>query len=57
MLVGIVLVEVAVQERLGGRGRMGVVPRLGRVVLELVGRQCRADRRAQGPAPEAGDGE
>ena len=57
MVVGVVLVDVAVQESLGGFGRMGVVPRLGSVVLELVGRQSSSDRRAQGPAPEAGDRE
>lgn len=55
MVVRIVLVDVAVQERLGGLSRVRVVPRPRGVVLELVGGKGDSHRRPERPGREAGD--
>ena len=54
MVVRTVLVDVAVQERLRGLGRVRVILRL-RVVLELVGGKADPDRRPESPGRETGD--
>lgn len=54
MVVRVVLVDVAVQERLRGLGRVRVILRL-RVVLELVGGKADPDRRPESPGRETGD--
>ena len=55
VVVRIVLVDMAVQERLRGLSRVRVVLRLRAVVLELVGGEADADRRRESPACEASD--
>lgn len=55
MVVRIVLVNVAVQERLRGLSRVRVVLRLRAVVLELVGGKADPDRRPESPGRETGD--
>ncbi len=55
MVVRIVLVDVAVQERLRGLSRMRVILRLLAVVLELVGGKADPDRWPKSPGREAGD--
>lgn len=55
MVVRVVLVDVAVQERLRGLSRVRVVLRLRAVVLELVGGKADPDRRPESPGRETGD--
>ena len=55
MVVRIVLVDVAVQERLRGLSRVRVVLRLRAMVLELVGGKADPDRRPESPGRETGD--
>ena len=55
MVVRVVLVDVAVQERLRGLSRVRVVLRFRAVVLELVGGEADSDRRTKSPSREAGD--
>ena len=55
MVVRVVLVDVAVQERLRGLSRVRVVLRFRAVVLELVGGEADSDRRTNSPSREAGD--
>jgi hypothetical protein len=54
MVVRTVLVDVAVQERLRGLGRVRVILRL-RVVLELVGGKADPDRRPESPGHKTGN--
>ncbi len=55
MVVRVVLVDVAVQERLHGLSRVRVVLRLRTVVLELMGGKADSDCRPKSPRGEAGD--
>lgn len=55
MIARVVLVDMAVQERLRGLSRVRVVSRLRAVVLELVGGKADPDRRPESPGREAGD--
>lgn len=55
MVVRVVLVDVAVQERLRGLSRVRVVLRLRAVVLELVGGKADPDRRPESPGRKTGN--
>jgi len=55
MVVRVVLVDVAVQERLRGLSRVRVVLRLRAMVLKLVGGKADPDRRPESPGRETGD--
>lgn len=55
MVVRIVLVDVAVQERLRGLSRVRVVLRLRAMVLELVGGKADPDRRPESPGHKTGN--
>lgn len=55
MIARVVLVDMAVQERLRGLSRVRVVLRLRAVVLELVGGKADPDRRPESPGCETGD--
>ena len=55
VIVRILLVKVAMHNRRGGLGRMGVVLWLGPVVLQLVSGQTDSDRRPESPAHDARD--
>ena len=56
VIVRLFPVKVAVQD--GGRrlSRMGVIPRVFAMMLQLMSRQTDSDRGPQSPADEAGDG-